>query len=58
MNSVRPLRILVAFGTRPEAIKLAPVIRELRRRGTAEVRAELLTVLTPAGGAPSALEGA
>ena len=25
-------RILVVFGTRPEAIKLAPVIRELRRR--------------------------
>jgi UDP-N-acetylglucosamine 2-epimerase (non-hydrolysing) len=26
-------RILVLFGTRPEAIKLAPVIHELRRRG-------------------------
>jgi UDP-N-acetylglucosamine 2-epimerase (non-hydrolysing) len=26
------LRILVVFGTRPEAIKLAPVIRELSRR--------------------------
>src|SRR5262249_4475867 len=27
-----PLKVLVVFGTRPEAIKLAPVIRELRRR--------------------------
>lgn len=26
-------RVLVLFGTRPEAIKLAPVIHELRRRG-------------------------
>ena len=26
------LRVLLVFGTRPEAIKLAPVIRELRRR--------------------------
>lgn len=26
------LRVLVAYGTRPEAIKLAPVIRECRRR--------------------------
>ena len=31
-------RILVTIGTRPEAIKLAPVIRELRRRSWAEVR--------------------
>jgi UDP-N-acetylglucosamine 2-epimerase (non-hydrolysing) len=28
-------KILVLFGTRPEAIKLAPVIRELKRRGIA-----------------------
>ena len=27
-----PLKIAVAFGTRPEAIKLAPIIRALRRR--------------------------
>lgn len=27
-----PLKVLVVFGTRPEAIKLAPVIQELRRR--------------------------
>ena len=26
------MNVLVAFGTRPEAIKLAPVIAELRRR--------------------------
>jgi UDP-N-acetylglucosamine 2-epimerase (non-hydrolysing) len=26
------LKVLIVFGTRPEAIKLAPVIRELRRR--------------------------
>ncbi len=32
-------RILVAFGTRPEAIKLAPVLRALRLRRGAEVRA-------------------
>ena len=32
-------RILVAFGTRPEAIKLAPVIRALRLRDGVEVRA-------------------
>jgi len=31
-------RVLVALGTRPEAIKLAPVIRELRRRQWADVR--------------------
>jgi len=28
--SVCPMRVLVVFGTRPEAIKLAPVIRQLR----------------------------
>jgi len=28
-----PMRILSIFGTRPEAIKLAPVIRELERWG-------------------------
>jgi len=28
----QPLRVLTIFGTRPEAIKLAPVIAELRRR--------------------------
>ncbi len=27
-----PIRVLVVFGTRPEAIKLAPVLRELDRR--------------------------
>ena len=31
-------RILLAFGTRPEAIKLAPVVKALRRAGTFEVR--------------------
>lgn len=29
--------ILVVIGTRPEAVKLAPVVQELRRRGTREV---------------------
>ncbi len=34
-----PVKILCVFGTRPEAIKMAPVIRELRRRGSrAEVK--------------------
>ena len=28
----RPLRVITVFGTRPEAIKLAPVVRELRTR--------------------------
>ncbi|HTR22524.1 MAG TPA: UDP-N-acetylglucosamine 2-epimerase (non-hydrolyzing) [Terriglobales bacterium] len=28
----RPLRVMTVFGTRPEAIKLAPVVRELRTR--------------------------
>ena len=28
----RPLKVLTVFGTRPEAIKLAPVIKELQRR--------------------------
>ena len=30
-NTARPLRILVLYGTRPELIKMAPVVRELRR---------------------------
>ncbi|HTN54470.1 MAG TPA: UDP-N-acetylglucosamine 2-epimerase (non-hydrolyzing) [Anaeromyxobacter sp.] len=38
MTSTRPRKLLVAFGTRPEAIKLAPVIRELAGRPGAEVR--------------------
>ena len=29
--------ILVVIGTRPEAVKLAPVVQELRRRGGREV---------------------
>jgi hypothetical protein len=29
------IRVLTVFGTRPEAIKLAPVIRELRQRADA-----------------------
>jgi UDP-N-acetylglucosamine 2-epimerase (non-hydrolysing) len=29
--SIKRIQVLVVFGTRPEAIKLAPVIRELRR---------------------------
>ena len=32
------MNIVVAFGTRPEAIKLAPVIRELRARSTMHVQ--------------------
>jgi UDP-N-acetylglucosamine 2-epimerase (non-hydrolysing) len=30
-GAARPLRILVLYGTRPELIKMAPVVRELRR---------------------------
>jgi hypothetical protein len=30
-DSSRPRRILVIFGTRPEAVKLCPLIGELRR---------------------------
>jgi UDP-N-acetylglucosamine 2-epimerase (non-hydrolysing) len=33
------VRVLFVFGTRPEAIKLCPVYRELRRRNSFEVRA-------------------
>ncbi|MGH9820744.1 MAG: non-hydrolyzing UDP-N-acetylglucosamine 2-epimerase, partial [Pyrinomonadaceae bacterium] len=33
MSPDRPKRVLVLFGTRPEIIKLAPVIRELRLNG-------------------------
>lgn len=29
---MKRLRVMVVFGTRPEAIKMAPVVRELRRR--------------------------
>ena len=29
---VAPLRVLSVFGTRPEAIKMAPVVRELETR--------------------------
>jgi len=32
------MRVLFAFGTRPEAIKLAPVIHELRGRSSFQVR--------------------
>jgi UDP-N-acetylglucosamine 2-epimerase len=32
MSAPIPKRVMVLFGTRPEVIKLAPVIRELRRR--------------------------
>ena len=31
-------RVMVVFGTRPEAIKMAPVVQELRRRPAFEVR--------------------
>lgn len=30
---MNPPTALIAFGTRPEAIKMAPVVLELRRRG-------------------------
>jgi UDP-N-acetylglucosamine 2-epimerase len=33
VGAVRPRRILAVFGTRPEAIKMMPVVAELRRRG-------------------------
>ncbi len=31
----KPLRVMVVFGTRPEAIKMAPLVKELQRRGDA-----------------------
>lgn len=31
------MRVLIAFGTRPEAIKMAPLIMELRKRSSVEV---------------------
>jgi|GEM_PF-5655820 hypothetical protein len=32
VNREHVMKILTVFGTRPEAIKMAPVIRELQRR--------------------------
>ena len=32
------MKVLVAFGTRPEALKCFPVIKELRKRGNVEVK--------------------
>ncbi len=31
MKPVKPLRVMVVFGTRPEAVKMAPVIRQLQQ---------------------------
>lgn len=39
---MKPIRPLIVFGTRPEAIKLAPVVRECRRRA-ADVEAIICT---------------
>jgi UDP-N-acetylglucosamine 2-epimerase (non-hydrolysing) len=41
--SVNRLRVLLTFGTRPEAIKMAPVVRECRRRAD---RIETIVCLT------------
>jgi UDP-N-acetylglucosamine 2-epimerase (non-hydrolysing) len=38
MREAGSVRVLFAFGTRPEAIKLAPVIHELRGRSSFQVR--------------------
>jgi UDP-N-acetylglucosamine 2-epimerase (non-hydrolysing) len=32
MKRTQPLKVVVVFGTRPEAIKMAPVVRSLRKR--------------------------
>jgi UDP-N-acetylglucosamine 2-epimerase (non-hydrolysing) len=32
MKRIQPLKVLCVFGTRPEAIKMAPVVRSLRKR--------------------------
>jgi UDP-N-acetylglucosamine 2-epimerase (non-hydrolysing) len=37
LEAVPPLKVLTVFGTRPEAIKLGPVIRELERQAEAVV---------------------
>ena len=58
--ATKPVRVLTVFGTRPEAIKLAPVIDELSRRPgiiskvcvTAQHRDMLDQVLTPFGIVP------
>ena len=34
LHADRPPRVLTILGTRPEAVKLAPIIHELKRRGT------------------------
>ena len=54
------MRVVVVVGTRPEAIKMAPLVLELRRRGTAEIclcatgqhRELLQQALSPFGLAP------
>lgn len=34
----KPMKLLFVFGTRPEAIKLAPLVREFKNRKDAEVK--------------------
>ena len=41
------LKVLAVFGTRPEAIKLAPVIRELRQRSGGTRLQTIVCVNTP-----------
>ncbi len=36
-RSEKKIRVLIVFGTRPEAIKMCPLVKEFRRRGTMEV---------------------
>ena len=61
MISQNPKRIMVVFGTRPEAIKMCPLVKELNRRScmhvavcvTAQHREMLDQVLTTFGIAPT-----
>jgi UDP-N-acetylglucosamine 2-epimerase (non-hydrolysing) len=45
-NATSPLRVTIVFGTRPEAIKLAPVARALSARAAQGDRVELRVVST------------
>ena len=38
MSTARPKKIMVVFGTRPEAIKMCPLIKELKRRDSFSVK--------------------
>ena len=36
--SVKPKKILLVFGTRPEAVKMCPLVKELKKYFACEIR--------------------